>query len=604
MLQIDRICVARTIKKIKIALESMPNELDELYRQTVERIRRQPGDDGELGMKVLSWVTHAKRPLRVEEIQHALAVEVDEDEDEDLPGQMDFDNILSPQSLTDLCAGLVVIDPSSQIIRLVHYTTQEFFDRERQKFFPDTEHEITKVCLTYLLYDVASVLPTDDYLSKTLCGYPFFGYAALHWSSHLTSTRDYDKCSQRMIEEWHGDVRPTLTDFCNESHKDTFGKAIAYIDDTDKVLFSTILLRKLLLRPSVYGRMSKADILDRKHAIPLEAASECGLLDLTQLILTQSRFARDPDPTYGSALNTALLQVSSAGHSSIVRLLLTEKHFPRVDLEPAYDITSITPALHAACKNGHVAAAEILVETGVSLHALDRWKWMPLHYAAYGGHADLVAFLQEKGAQPFNQTPLGLTACHIAAERGYLEVVVILLRNTVPSQWPLTLNKNTVLHSAAAAGHLNTISLLMKVGFDPWAKNGSGKNARDLLPNNKSVLVEAAFSQYTELSFVSQITTDPGATNATSKTSTSRDEKLIEKGYELDESQVDGVNSGPKLCLIGPTPDGRVAGSSDKGSSRSPSPEPPDGSVSGSSDKGSSRSPSPEPPIPVNVQQW
>lgn len=50
----DRICVARTVKKVKIALESMQNELDELYRQTVERIRKQPGDDGELGMKVLS----------------------------------------------------------------------------------------------------------------------------------------------------------------------------------------------------------------------------------------------------------------------------------------------------------------------------------------------------------------------------------------------------------------------------------------------------------------------------------------------------------------------------------------------------------------------
>ena len=178
MLQIDRICIARTIKRIKLALESMPIELDELYQQTVERIRGQPGEDGELGMKVLSWVTHAKKPLRVEKIQHALAVEVDEDEDSS--HQMEFDNILSPQSLTDLCAGLVVIDPSSQIIRFVHYTTQEYFDRERQNFFADTEHKISRVCFTYLLHDVAYVFPTDDYLSETLCAYPFFGYAALY----------------------------------------------------------------------------------------------------------------------------------------------------------------------------------------------------------------------------------------------------------------------------------------------------------------------------------------------------------------------------------------------------------------------------------------
>ena len=493
VLQIDRICVARTIKKIKIALESMPNELDELYRQTVERIRRQPGDDGGLGMKVLSWVTHAKRPLRVEEIQHALAVEVDEDEDSS--SQMDFDNILSPQSLTDLCAGLVIIDPCSKIIRLVHYTTQEFFDRERQAFFADTEHEISRVCLTYLLYDVASVLSTDDYLSKTLCAYPFFGYAALYWSSHLRSIKDYNMHWQSLVEERDGDVRParTFADLCDDNHRNIFEKVEAYIDDTDKLLFSTMALRKLLLRRSAYRRISEADLQSRRQALPLEAASECGLLDLTQLILTQSRIAWDPNPSDGATLNTAMIQASSAGHTSIMRLLLAKRTFPRDDLDPAYNTYSIAPALHVACKNGHVTAAELLLDSGVNSNVGDQWNWKPLHYAAYGGHADLVAFLLQKGAHPFDQTPLGLTACHIAAERGYLEVVVLLLRDTFASQWPSTLKKNTVIHSAAEAGHLNIISLLLSKGFDPWAKNGSGQNARELVPNNKTMWVEAAF---------------------------------------------------------------------------------------------------------------
>ena len=574
VLQIDRICVARTVKKIKLALESMPNELDELYRQTVERIRRQPGDDGELGMKVLSWVTHAKRPLRVEEIQHALAVEIDEDEDP--PCQLDFDNILSPQTLTDLCAGLVVIDSSSQIIRLVHYTTQEFFDRERQNCSADTEHEISKVCLTYLLYDVASQHPTDEYLSKTLSSYPFFGYAALYWPSHLRSIRGYDMHWQNLPEEWDDHIRPVLTDLCDEIHKTTLKKAEAYINDTDKVLFSSMLLRKLLLRPSVYGRISEADLLDQRlrHALPLIAASECGLLDLTQFVLTQSRFARDPDPAYGAGLVVAMMQASSAGHTPIVRLLLTKGLFPTVGLDPAYDTDSIAPALHAACKNGHLAAAELLVDSGVTFNA-DQWNWKPLHYAAYGGHEEVVAFLLGLGADRFAQTPLGLTACHMAAERGYLEIVVSLLRNTISCQWPSTLRKNTVLHSAAAAGHLNIISFLLSKGFDPWAKNGSGKNARELVPNNQTVWVEAAFSRYTELSFISQVSTDPGAANITSETPGSHDEKLTERSSELDTNQIEGVNTGPKLCLIAPTPEGSVSGSSEKGSSRSPSPDPP-----------------------------
>ena len=577
MLQIDRICVARTVKKIKLALESMPSELDDLYRQTVERIRRQPGDDGGLGMKVLSWVTHAKRPLRVEEIQHALAVEVDEDEDSSY--QMDFDNILSPQSLTDLCAGLVVIDPCSQIIRLVHYTTQEFFDRERQDFFADTEHEISRVCLTYLLYDVASVLPTDDYLSKTLYTYPFFGYAALYWSSHLRSIKDYNKHWQSLLEEWDGDVRParTFADLCDDNHRSSFEKVEAYINDTDKLLFSTMMLRKLLLRRSAYRRISEADLQSRRQALPLEAASECGLLDLTQFILTQSRIAWDPNPSDGAALNTAMIQASSAGDTSIMRLLLAKRIFPRDDLNPAYNTNSIAPALHVACKNGHVPAAELLLDSGVSSNVGDQWNWKPLHYAAYGRHADLVAFLLQKGAHPFAQTPLGLTACHIAAERGYLEVVVLLLRDTYSTQWPSTLKKNTVIHSAAEAGHLNIISLLLSKGFDPWAKNGSGQNARELVPNIETRWVEAAFSRYTQPSFASQVAVGFSAINAIPETPGHQYENSIKKSASLDAFQVDGSITafGLRLILIAPTPEASVAGSSDKGSSRSPSPEPP-----------------------------
>lgn len=41
----------------------MPEKLDELYRQTLERIQKQAGDDEVLGMRILSWITHAKRPL-------------------------------------------------------------------------------------------------------------------------------------------------------------------------------------------------------------------------------------------------------------------------------------------------------------------------------------------------------------------------------------------------------------------------------------------------------------------------------------------------------------------------------------------------------------
>ena len=61
----------------------MSRELDDLYRETLERIRKQPGEDGTLGMRVLSWITHTRRPLSLEELRHGLAVEYDDDEEPD-----------------------------------------------------------------------------------------------------------------------------------------------------------------------------------------------------------------------------------------------------------------------------------------------------------------------------------------------------------------------------------------------------------------------------------------------------------------------------------------------------------------------------------------
>lgn len=69
-------------------------------------------------MDVISWITYAKRPLTTPELQHALATEV---------GHQDLvrDNISDVEDMVSACAGLVTVDKESDIVRLVHYTTQQ-----------------------------------------------------------------------------------------------------------------------------------------------------------------------------------------------------------------------------------------------------------------------------------------------------------------------------------------------------------------------------------------------------------------------------------------------------------------------------------------------
>jgi hypothetical protein len=108
------------------------------------RIEKQPGEDGPLAMSILRWISHSKRPLLVDEVCHALAVEWDDDEEPRC--DLDLDNMLDPESLVDVCHVLVIIEDESKIIRLVHFTTDEFFNVSRGSLFPDAETQISKTC--------------------------------------------------------------------------------------------------------------------------------------------------------------------------------------------------------------------------------------------------------------------------------------------------------------------------------------------------------------------------------------------------------------------------------------------------------------------------
>ena len=59
---------------VRKALEILPKEVNATYDEAMERIERQNEDNKELAKHVFSWITYARRPLSVKELQHALAV--------------------------------------------------------------------------------------------------------------------------------------------------------------------------------------------------------------------------------------------------------------------------------------------------------------------------------------------------------------------------------------------------------------------------------------------------------------------------------------------------------------------------------------------------
>ncbi|RYP22843.1 hypothetical protein DL765_001439 [Monosporascus sp. GIB2] len=150
---------------------------------TMERIKGQVVDQEELAMQVLSWITCARRPLTIPELQHALAVEVGEP-------QLDEENLPQIEDMISVCAGLATVDEESKIIRLVHYTTQEYFERTQKDWFPHAEANITTICITYLSFtDFESGLcGTDSEFEQRLRANPLYDYAAHNWGHHARET--------------------------------------------------------------------------------------------------------------------------------------------------------------------------------------------------------------------------------------------------------------------------------------------------------------------------------------------------------------------------------------------------------------------------------
>lgn len=145
----------------------------------MQRIEKQDMDSQQLAKDVLSWIVCAKRPLTTSELQHALAVEASDDE-------LDEDNLPLVEDMVSVCAGLVTVDEESGIIRLVHYTTQEYFQQTQQKWFPDAESDITRICTSYLSFCPfeSGLCQSFDELKERLQSNKLYHYSANNWGHH------------------------------------------------------------------------------------------------------------------------------------------------------------------------------------------------------------------------------------------------------------------------------------------------------------------------------------------------------------------------------------------------------------------------------------
>ena len=402
-----------TVKDIKNALKHLPKgseALNHAYAEAIERIQAQPQEYQELAKRVISWITLAQRPLSVLELRHALAVEIDRSD-------LDDENLIETEDLLSGCAGLVVIDDESGIIRLVHYTAQEYFQRLLPLWNPDAHPEIVKICIAYLSFDVFAVGPTVSGLvmDERIQGNLLLSYAATYWSYHYRHTSD------------QGLDRSVLHFF-------------------EKTL-------NLQCVSEIY--MSSVSECSLASDTALHAAALYGLPEIAALLLANGH----PPDLAGAAECTPLMMAALVGQAKVADMLASRDDVDKNVRNPLFR----TPLSYAA-EYGHGGVVEILAQRAdVDAEAGDFRGQPPLCYAAAGGHEEVVRILMQRDDINANARDQdGMTALFYAASHGHESTVRYLLQRDDVDAGARDNPGRIALHLAAGGGHEGIVKLLIE----------------------------------------------------------------------------------------------------------------------------------------------
>lgn len=144
-LHIESLEAEDLLEDVRKKLETFRCNIDDKYQDIMQRISRQTLSRQTIATNALAWITHARRPLLIEELRHALAVSLEDQQFK--PGRQP-----RVEDIIAFSCGMVVIEPSSKTFRLLHTTARTFMERLREgdERFTNFHNTIARVCGTYL----------------------------------------------------------------------------------------------------------------------------------------------------------------------------------------------------------------------------------------------------------------------------------------------------------------------------------------------------------------------------------------------------------------------------------------------------------------------
>jgi len=386
------------------ALAMLPLKLSDAYSGMLARIQQSsdsPHPTSNLGMRVLMWLHLATRPLRLKELQHALAVVLEEGKRGN--ADLDEDEIPTQKRLLDCCLGLVIVDEETMTVRFVHYTLEEYFkhDNHSVTYFPDHHRLAAQICLTYLnfnelAYDYATQArelkdneSERDILDILAQNFSFLDYAANHWgqyAAHADCSEVVDMLALKTLRTESGREHPHVALL-------VFYRRLLEVTHPYRQRLGTKFLGVhaaacfgLESYINELGKDYSWDLIDQRGRTPLSWAASRGHEAIVRLLVGRVDVDADSKDHDGG---TPLSWAAENGHEAIVRLLVG-----REDVEAdSKDKYGRTPLSWAAIY-GHEAIVRLLVGCeDVKADSKDKDGRTPLSWAAFYGHEAIVRLL-------------------------------------------------------------------------------------------------------------------------------------------------------------------------------------------------------------------
>ena len=336
-LNIDAVLQETTIHRRRQKLSAMTDSLGlgGAYDATLGRITGQGREKARLGIAALMWISHAERPLKADELCHALAVEIGSP-------NLNIDNVPSIGTLLASCQGLVMVEKEASTVRLIHLTLQECL-RANLDLFGAAHSTMAETCLIHLnsqQVKAFSISPFPD-LQDTL----FVEYSSLYWGVH--AKRDFSDCAKQLALKLfdsyncHISVRILL-----EAQKMYW-----YAMDFD--------------RPPLFSGLHCASFFGIVEMV-------AGLVEMEGCDISQTDFIG----------NTPLHWAAWNGHGGVVKVLLG-----RDGVSPDKQNNLGRIPLYLAAERGYEGVVKILLgQDGVNPYTPDNSGQLPLSLAAFYGY--------------------------------------------------------------------------------------------------------------------------------------------------------------------------------------------------------------------------